>query len=371
MWLPAPCIQQPLRAPAITPSPNLPIGTYELSVTVPGFKKYVRTGIGIEAYAIDRIDPVLAVGAATESVVVNAESPMLKTESTEVSYDIPTNSLDDLPILTLTGAPPGFGNSSGLGNIRNPLAALQLMPGTDFATDNTLRVNGMPSSSQTINVEGQDASNGFWKQNTQINQQGADAIQEVTVQTSNYAAEYGQAGGGYINYTMKSGTNQLHGSGFDYMTNTVLNAGLPFTVDPTNPNYNIRNPIHQNDYGFTLGGPVDIPKVYNGHDKTFFFFSFEQFRQTNFTTNAVSQVPTAAEEAGNFAADAGTAGAVLGCHGPDPAGQSICADEIFDPQTRHVVNGTPVTSPFPNNTIPASRFDRNGAIDSKIVPGTQ
>ncbi len=286
---------------------QLPIGTYELSVTVPGFKKYVRTGIGIEAYAIDRIDPVLAVGAATESVVVNAESPMLKTESTEVSYDIPTNSLDDLPILTLTGAPPGFGNSSGLGNIRNPLAALQLMPGTDFATDNTLRVNGMPSSSQTINVEGQDASNGFLKQNTQINQQGADAIQEVTVQTSNYAAEYGQAGGGYINYTMKSGTNQLHGSGFDYMTNTVLNAGLPFTVDPTNPNYNIRNPIHQNDYGFTLGGPVDIPKVYNGHDKTFFFFSFEQFRQTNFTTNAVSQVPTAAEEAGNFAADAGTA----------------------------------------------------------------
>ncbi len=316
MWLPAPSIQQPLRAPAITPSPNYRIGTYELSVTVPGFKKYVRTGIGIEAYAIDRIDPVLAVGAATESVVVNAESPMLKTESTEVSYDHPHQSLDDLPILTLTGAPPGFGNSSGLGNIRNPLSALQLMPGTDFATDNTLRVNGMPSSSQTINVEGQDASNGFLKQNTQINQQGADAIQEVTVQTSNYAAEYGQAGGGYINYTMKSGTNQLHGSGFDYLTNTVLNAGLPFTVDPTNPNYNIRNPIHQNDYGFTLGGPVDIPKVYNGHDKTFFFFSFEQFRQTNFTTNAISQVPTAAEEAGNFAADSGTAAAVLGCHGP-------------------------------------------------------
>ena len=163
--------------------------------------------------------------------MVNAESPMLKTESTEVSYNIPSDTLDQLPILTLTGAPPGFGNSSGLGNIRNPLAALELMPGTDFATDNTLRVNGMPSSSQTINVEGQDASNGIRKQNTQINQQGADAIQEVTVQTSNYAAEYGQAGGGYINYTMKSGTNRLHGGGFDYLTNTVLNAGLPFTVD--------------------------------------------------------------------------------------------------------------------------------------------
>ncbi len=93
-----------------------------------------------------------------------------------------------------------------------------------------------------------------------MNQAGADAIQEVTIQTSNYAAEYGQAGGGYINYTMKSGTNQLHGSGFDYLTNTILNAGLPFTIDPNNSNYNIRNPIHQNDYGVTFGGPVEIPQ---------------------------------------------------------------------------------------------------------------
>ena len=93
MWILAPCTQQPLRPPVITPSPNYRIGTYELSVTVAGFKKYVRTGIGIEAYAIDRIDPVLAVGAATESVVVNAESPMLKTESTEVSYTTPVRNL--------------------------------------------------------------------------------------------------------------------------------------------------------------------------------------------------------------------------------------------------------------------------------------
>ena len=270
--------------------PQLPVGTYEVSVTVPGFKKYVRTGIGVEVAGTDRVDVTLEVGATTDSVVVNAEASMLKTESTEVSYTIPTENLNQLPVFTLAGAPHGFGNSSGLGNIRNPLAALELLPGTDFATDNTLRVNGMPSSSQTINIEGQDASNGFWKQLTQINQAGADAIQEVTIQTSNFAAEYGQAGGGYFNYTMKSGTNRLHGGGFDQYVNTVFNAGLPFTQDPTNPNYNIRNPIHQNDYGFTLGGPVVIPKVYNGHDKTFFFFSFEQFRQVNFTTNSIAQL---------------------------------------------------------------------------------
>ena len=81
---------------------------------------------------IDRIDPVLEVGAPTESVVVSAESPMLKTESTEVSYNIPTETLDDLPILTLSGAPAGFFNSSGLGNIRNPLAALATAAGHRF-----------------------------------------------------------------------------------------------------------------------------------------------------------------------------------------------------------------------------------------------
>lgn len=344
---------------------QLPAGTYELSVTVMGFKKYVRTGIVVEVAGIDRIDPVLEVGAPTESVVVAAESPILKTESTEISYTIPTTSLDDLPILTLSGAPAGFGNSSGLGNIRNPLAGVELLPGAHFASDNTLRINGLPSSSQTINIEGQDASNGFWKQETQINQAGADAIQEVTIETSNYAAEYGQAGGGYFNYTMKSGTNSLHGSGFDYFVNTVLNAGLPFTVSPSNPNENVRNPIHQNDYGFTIGGPIVIPKVYNGHDKTFFFFSFEQFRQTNFTTNGIAIMPTAAERAGNFGPDEA---AFLGCHGPDPAGQPVCPNEIFDPTTRRTVNGASVESPFPGNAIPKSMLDPTALLIQNMFP---
>jgi hypothetical protein len=344
---------------------QLPAGTYELSLALPGFKKYVRTGIMVEVAGIDRVDVTLEVGATTESVVVNAETPMLKTESTEVSYTIPTETLDQLPIMTLAGAPYGFGNTTGLGNIRNPLAALSLLPGVDFSSDNTLRVNGMPSSSQTINIEGQDASNGLWKQLTQINQAGADAIQEVTIQTSNYAAEYGQAGGGYFNYTMKSGTNRLHGGGFDQFTNTILNSGLPFTVDPSNPNQHIRNPIHQNDYGFTLGGPIVIPKIYNGHDKTFFFFSFEQFRQNNFTTNTQTIVPTAAERSGNFAADEA---AFLGCNGPDPAGQSVCPNEIFNPTTRRVVNGATVASPFPNNTIPKSMIDPTALIIQNLFP---
>jgi hypothetical protein len=349
--------------------PQLPAGTYDLSVTVAGFKKYLRNGIVVEVAGIDRVDPALEVGAASESVTVNGESPMLKTESTEVSFNIATSTLDDLPIMSLAGAPYGFGNTTGLGNIRNPLAALSLLPGTDFSTDNTLRINGMPSSSQTINIEGQDASNGFWKQLTQINQAGADAIQEVSIQTSNFSAEYGQAGGGYFNYTMKSGTNSLHGSAYDYFVNEALNAGLPFTdaasVNPAKAGQLIRNPIRQNDYGFTVGGPIAIPKVYNGHDKTFFFFSFEQFRQNNTTNNAIAIVPTAAEEAGNFGPDEA---AFLGCAGPDPAGQPVCRNEIFDPTTRRVVNGSTVATPFANNAIPQTMFDPTAKIIQQMFP---
>ena len=98
-----------------------------------------------------------------------------------------------------------------------------------------------------------------------------EAVQEVAVQTSNYAAEFGQAGGGLFNFTMKSGTNQFHGSGYDYFVNEALNAGTPFTNDGNG--HLLRPRQRRNDYGFSVGGPVWIPKVYNGHDKTFLLSS--------------------------------------------------------------------------------------------------
>ncbi len=229
-----------------------------------------------------------------------------------------------------------------------------------------MRINGMPSNSQSINIEGQDATNGFFKQQNQINQAGMDAIQEVAIQTSNFAAEYGQAGGGYFNYTMKSGTNQLHGSAYDYFVNEALNAGIPFTDAATNnPNkagQHVRNPLRQNDYGFTLGGPIKIPKIYNGHDKTFFFFNFEQFRQSAFTSNTVGIVPTAAQRNGDFSA------AQTSTCNPDPNGQQVCFNEIFDPATQTTVNGIQERAPFPNNAIPISRFDPTAVIVQNMIP---
>ncbi len=264
----------------------LPAGTYELSVNAAGFKKYVRPGLTVQVAETVRADATLEVGATSDTVTVNAEAPLLKTESGELSHQIDYTEADNIPLFTLNGS-----GNEGIGNIRDPLSVLQTLPGADISSDFEIRVNGLPSGSQAIRVEGQDATNGFMQNASQAVQQSVDAIQEVSIQTSNFAAEYGQVGGGYINYTMNSGTNQYHGSGYDYFQNTALNAGLPFTDNPKTGVGLVKNPLDRNDYGFTLGGPVRIPKLYNGKDKTFFFFNFEQFRQSTTTTNLIGTAP--------------------------------------------------------------------------------
>jgi hypothetical protein len=341
---------------------QLPAGTYDLSVSVTGFKKYVRPGIVVPVAQTVRVDAALEVGASTDTITVNAEAPLLKTESGELSHNIDYNRVDAIPLITI-------GTGGALGNIRNPLQVVTLLPGAQFQNDNTLRVNGMPSSSQAIRIEGQDATNGIWRQQNQVNQAGLDAIQEVSIQTSNFAAEYGQAGGGYFNYTMKSGTNQFHGSAYDFFVNEGLNAGTPFTdaglTNSLKTGQHIRNVQRKNDYGFTLGGPVVIPKVYNGHDKTFFFFNFEQYRETQNIGTGVSTVPTAGYRSGDFSAALGaplTIASLTPGAPPVPAidslGRALIQNQIFDPDTtRPGPDGANVRDPFDGNKIPASRLN--------------
>src|SRR6266571_237914 len=271
--------------------PQLPVGTYELSASLPGFKKFVRSNIIVGVAQVVRVDVSLQVGAAGEQVTVEAAAPLLKTESGELSHNVSTDTLDALPVLTL-------GAGAAIGNIRNPLQAVTMLPGTAFSNDNTLRVNGMPSSSQAIRIDGQDATNGIWRQLNQGNQPSVDAIQEVAVQTGNFDAEYGQAGGGFFNYTMKSGTNQFHGAAFDYFVNEAFNAGTPFTDrstigDAARTGQHLRNTQRRNDYGANIGGPIKLGKLYNGQGKSFFFFNFEQFRESQSITTGIATVPTA------------------------------------------------------------------------------
>src|SRR5262249_9706212 len=253
--------------------------------------------------AVDtRKDITLEVGQNTETVTVLDTAPLLKTESGEVSHRVTTDDADQLPVLTISGGSV-VGAACGMGQIRNPLQVATLLPGVAFSNDNAMVVNGLPSNSEAIRIEGQDSTGNIWKTIQQLSQGASvDAIQEVSVQTSNFAAEYGQVGGGYFNFTMKSGTNQLHGSAYDYFVNEALNAGLPFTdfgtQNPTKAGQHIRNAVRRNDWGFTVGGPVRIPKVYNGSDRTFFFFNFEQFRENRTTSNNITTVPTQAYRSG-------------------------------------------------------------------------
>src|SRR5262245_33984705 len=325
--------------------PQLPVGTYELSAMLPGFKKFVRPGLVVGVAQVVRVDVMLEVGTAGEQVTVEAAAPLLKTESGEISQNFSSDTLANLPVLTL-------GATGVLGNIRNPLQAITLLPGAAFTNDYALRINGMPSSSQSIRIEGQDATNGLWRQLNQGVQPGMEAIQEMSIQTSNYDAEYGQAGGGYFNYTMKSGTNQLHGSAYDYFVNEALSAGLPFTDAGTKNSLkagqHIRNPLRQNDYGFTLGGPITIPKLYRGHDRTFFFFSFEQFRQSVYSNTTIGVVPSDAYRRGDFSAALNA----NNCNTVPASGAKVCLNQVFDPATNHVVNGVLERDAFPNNIIP-------------------
>jgi hypothetical protein len=317
---------------------SIPAGNYEITVTQTGFKKFVRPEIQVSVAQVVRIDAVLEVGQISETVTVQADTPMLKTESGELSHNISYDRVTNIPVLTL-------GAATGLGNLRNPLQVVTLLPGSAFANDNTLRVNGMPSSSQAVRIEGQDATNGLWRQQNQSIQAGLDSIQEVTIQTSNFAAEYGQAGGGYFNYTMKSGTNALHGSAYDYFVDDDFHAGLPFTRDPVSGEH-IRNTQVRHDYGFTLGGPIFIPKAYNGKDRSFFFFNFEQFRESQTISNGIATMPTDAYRNGDFSAALGPQLTKSGVPVVDPLGRPVFQNEVYNPNTTRTVNGFLVRDPF-------------------------
>ena len=345
--------------------PALPAGTYELSVTVPGFKKFVRPGLIIQAAQTIRVDAAMEVGNATEAVTINAEAPLLKTESGELSQTIETKVMDVLPLLEV-------GNDSS--GIRNPYSVVALLPGayftpvaTTFTTGPTVRINGGYTSSETFLVDGMDGSNLMGQGINQQTAPGTDAVQEWTVQTSNYSAEFGQAGSSVMNVTMKSGTNSFHGSAYDYIQNDVVNAAQPFTVQPGSPNEHIRPAVRRNDWGLTMGGPIIIPKLYNGRNKSFFFFNWEKYLNTQVQLPAAESIPTPAYRNGDFSAAIAAAGNKN--LGTDPLGRVIFADTIYyDPYTLSVVNVQIVTNPFPNNMIPPSRFDPVSLKIQSLMP---
>jgi hypothetical protein len=339
--------------------PQLPAGTYEVSVTVPGFKKHTRGGLQVQVAQTLRIDIALEVGASSESVTVTESAPLLNTESGALSHNVDVKKMDDLPILGIGGT------LSGSAGIRNPLAMIQVIPGVTFVPNALVRINGTPANSQSLRIDGLDATNTGTPGVPAQTQPSVDAIQETAIQTSNFAAEYGQVGGGLFNITMRGGTNQFHGSAYDYFVNEIFNAGNPFVTG--SPAGNPRPRARRNDYGFTAGGPAWIPKVYDGRDKTFFFFNWEQFRETTLVNNQFQTVPIPAYLQGDLSQAILPNARVIGT---DPLGRQMLEGMIYDPNSGRAVAGVSgqVRDQFPGNRIPLTRFDPVSAKIQALFP---
>src|SRR5690242_8470930 len=235
----------------------LPIGNYNIEVSANGFKKVVRTGIVLQADQPARVDAQLQLGQVTETVEVTSEIPLVNTSNPEIGRTIETQEIVNLPIVN-----------------RNPYTLLDLVPGVQ-RNDNSI-VLGYPEQRTLINggVDGGAGSVNYYLdggvsmtglRNTGNIAPNPDAVQEFRVQTNSYSAEYGRFASGVINVLTKSGTNQFHGSAFEFLRNNIFNAnnwGNTFATPP----------LHRNQFGASLGGPIV-------KDKTFFFASYGGLRQ--------------------------------------------------------------------------------------------
>lgn len=346
---------------------QLPPGPYSITVTATGFKKLTRAGITVDAGQTLPLNLTLEVGASSESVTVTAEATLLKAETGDIAHNVTLQQLDDLPVLGIGG------QNAGSNGIRNPYNSVVFLPGVNYFPNYNMIVNGAPTNTAGYRVEGLDNTNHTVAYAIMQNMPNADAIQEMAIQTSNYAPEFGQAGGGLFNISMKSGTNQFHGSAFDYFANEFLNAGDPFSYNGTGGKY---RPIsRRNDWGGTFGGPVWIPKIYNGRNRTFFFFSYERYKE-DLGLTFTDTLPNAMYQAGNFSTISPNGGAnfnpALGVPtapiATEANGTAVFANEIFDPTTRTTVNGAGVALPFANNIIPYSRISPVALAIQSVLP---
>src|SRR5262252_9550603 len=280
---------------------QVPVGNWDVVVEAPGFKRFTSQNNTVQVAQTIRVDAKLEVGTSSETVTVQAEAVAIRTEGADVTTTVSNEMFVELPIQWSNGF---YGNQA----VRNPLSVAQILPGMSGGTSyfNSLgltgggaSVNGQPTSTFKALVDGQDSTNLYTPSFFFYQQPSVEALEEVSLQTGNYSAEFGQAQGGIYNFTAKSGTNQYHGGAFYRFTNEALNAHQPYTGS--------RPPSRQNNFGGTFGGPVVIPHLYNGHNKTFFFFSYEGFRSVLPVPNSgtFTTVPNAADRLGDFSRDLG------------------------------------------------------------------
>jgi len=283
--------------------PLLPPGNYKLTVEKQGFQTTEVPGLVLQVNQTLALDVVLKVGAVTQSVTVEAQAPQLQATSSALGSVITSASVVELPLngrnfsqllILSPGVTPlstGQYNSVGGG-----FGSMQGIPGSSFAQPS---VGGQWNRGNFFLMDGLNFT--LWFTGTDTVLPVLDGIQEFKVQSHNDSAEYGGALGGIINVATKSGTNGLHGTAWEFVRNDVFDARNPFTdANSTSP-----APFRENEFGFSVGGPIIIPKVYNGKNRTWFFFTYEGWRYRK-PAQSFARFPTAAEIDGDFSADYST-----------------------------------------------------------------
>ncbi len=311
-------------------APNLPVGTYQVTVEKEGFETAELKGLILQSQMSARADFKMNVGAVSEHVEVTADAPMLDASNATVAAQLTTKQIDDLPLITI-------------GRKQDITSYLQYLPGVTTASTWGARVNGSNPGNSEVFLDGAPASQGNVRGGVQENGPAVEQVGEFSVVTNSFNAEYGRTGSWFTNVTIRSGTNQLHGRVYDYFDNNALNARSFFQQSATY--------VRQNEGGVTIGGPVVLPKVYDGHNKTFFFFGQELTFWRQKGSGALFTSPIDSFRNGDFSRLVNASGAVI---------------PIFDPNTtRSDGNGGSVRDQFPGNRIPASRFN---ATALKILP---
>ena len=300
-------------------SPNMPLGQYKVTVQKDGFATAISNGFAVSSQSSVRVDIKLQVAAVSQSVEVNGQAEMLDTSTTTISESLTTKSLNELPLIS-------FGQKADV------TAYLQYLPGAEGNTTSAPSMSGSEASTNEVFVDGAPASDGVFRGSIWENGAAITHYGEFNVVTNAFSAEYGRTGTFFYTVTVKSGTNQLHGSVYDNFVNTDLDARDFFTAT--------RQIYHQNGGGFTLGGPVYIPKVYNGRNRTFFFYGQDLFYSTGAETGTLLTIPTLAMRQGDFSNFLNGAGQVI---------------PIFDPSS---ATAGSVRSQFPGNIIPANRISQ-------------
>ncbi len=297
-------------------------GPYRVAFTAKGFKEFVQIDLELQLNQSFRLDPTLEIGAVSEKVEVAATQSQVNYDSPEGAHVVGSEQLENLPEIVN----PGRG--------RSPFLLAKLLPGVTSTSSNNSNINnfsfgGARPTTNEILVDGIPTTNP--SDNTYTFTPSPDSVDEFKVVTFAFSAEFGHTGGGVLLATSKAGTNEFHGSLYEYFGNRILNARSFFQA--ANNQRSILN-----EPGFTFGGPVLLPH-YNGRNKTFFFADLN-YTYSAQPSNHLYLTPTTLERAGNFSQSSG--GSVV----------------IYDPQTTTVdASGNIVRQQFPGNIIPSSRVD--------------